>query len=141
MDPLVVNDLISIPMEEIDLHAVRAQGAGGQNVNKVSTAIHLRFDAKQSPSLPDDVKRRLLDSNDSRISADGVVTIKAQQFRSQGRNRDDALHRLRTLIVAACEVPKPRKKTRPSASAVRERLKEKRKRSERKASRRRPISE
>ena len=138
MDELEVNHQLSIPLDEIAMHAMRAQGAGGQNVNKVSTAIHLRFDVKHSPSLPDEVRQRLLDSNDSRIGADGVLTIKAQQYRSQGRNRDDALERLRTLIDAACHVPKPRKKTRPSAASIRERLKDKRKRSERKAARRRP---
>ncbi len=139
MDELVVNEQVVIPLTEIDMHAIRSQGAGGQNVNKVSTAIHLRFDARQSPSLPDDVRGRLLSSNDSRIGADGIITIKAQQHRTQRRNRDDALQRLRVMLEDACKVPKPRKKTRPSAGAVAERLKNKRKRAERKAGRLRPT--
>ena len=138
MDELVVNEQVAIPLAEIDMHAIRSQGAGGQNVNKVSTAIHLRYDAKQSPSLPDDVRDRLLNSSDSRIGADGVITIKAQQYRTQRRNRDDALERLRVMLDDACRVPKPRKKTRPSAAAVAERLKDKRKRAQRKAGRLRP---
>ena len=138
MDELVVNEQVAIPLAEIDMHAIRSQGAGGQNVNKVSTAIHLRFDAKQSPSLPDDIRDRLLDSSDSRIGADGVITIKAQQYRTQRRNRDDALERLRVMLDDACRVPKPRNKTRPSAAAVAERLKDKRKRAQRKAGRLRP---
>ena len=106
---VTISDAIRIPLEEIELSAIRAQGAGGQHVNTASTAIHLRFDAKHSPSLPDDVRERLLALGDQRISADGIVVIKAQEFRVQERNRRAALERLAELVRSVLEPPRPRR--------------------------------
>ncbi len=124
---LEITGSVAIPDDEIDMHAIRAQGAGGQNVNKVSSAIHLRFDIHAS-SLPDLYKTRLLQRGDQRISSDGVITIKAQQFRSQEQNRADALNRLKELIKAAGIVPKKRRPTRKSRGSIKRRLESKNKR-------------
>jgi len=129
--PLRISQKVLIPDEEIMLSGIRAQGAGGQNVNKVSSAIHLRFDIRRS-SLPDFYKQRLLALRDTRISKDGVVTIKAQRFRTQERNREDALERLAELIRRVGRVQKPRIPTRPTRAAKERRITEKKRRSQHK---------
>jgi ribosome-associated protein len=129
---LPISSTVTIPDHEIEMSAVRSQGAGGQNVNKVATAIHLRFDI-QASSLPQRSKERLLKFNDQRITREGVIVIKAQEHRSQEQNREEAVQRLQELIRRAITVPKPRKPSQPTRSSQRKRLKSKNQRSQLKA--------
>jgi ribosome-associated protein len=135
---LKISDQVSIPDDEIETSAIRAQGAGGQNINKVSSAIHLRFDIEAS-SLPEAVKRRLLLTKDRRITAEGVVIIKAQNHRSQEKNRAEALSRLAELVNGALRVPRKRIPTKPGRAAKERRLETKKQRSSLKKLRGKPF--
>lgn len=125
---IAITATLHLDDSELDIRFVRASGPGGQNVNKVSTAAQLRFDARRSPSLPDDVATRLIRLAGARATKDGVIVITADRFRTQERNREDAIARLTALIVRAAEKPKPRKVTKPTKAAKQKRMDEKSKR-------------
>ncbi|MFN6495823.1 MAG: alternative ribosome rescue aminoacyl-tRNA hydrolase ArfB [Nostoc sp. DedQUE01] len=135
---LQISNIIIIPDSELEISAIRSQGAGGQNVNKVATAIHLRFDIEAS-SLPAFYKEQLLKLNDRRITQEGVVVIKAQEHRSQEQNRQEAMHRLKELILSAVILPQIRKPTKPTRSSQKRRLDSKSKRAQIKSVRRQVI--
>jgi ribosome-associated protein len=133
---IAITPTLSIDESELQEQFIRASGPGGQNVNKVETAVQLRFDAGHSPSLPDDVRARLAKLAGRRMTGDGMLIIEAKRFRTQGRNREDALERLVELIRRATEAPTPRKKTKPTKASEKRRLESKQRRGEAKKLRR-----
>ncbi len=133
---ITITRSLSLDEKEVQFFFVRASGPGGQNVNKVATAVQLRFDVGNSPSLPDDVRTRLIQIAGRRITQDGILIIEARQYRTQERNREDAVARLVALIQRALERPKPRKKTKPSRAAKERRIESKKQRSKVKQARR-----
>lgn len=138
LNVIEVTDTILIPEEELEFSFVRSSGPGGQNVNKVATAVQLRFDAGASPSLPVEVRQRLLRLAGSRVTDEGELVITARRFRSQHRNRQDAVERLVKLVRRAAEKPKKRRKTRPTKASVQRRLETKQRRGKLKDSRKAP---
>ena len=135
---IFVNDRISLAAADVSERFVRSPGPGGQNVNKVATAVQLRFDARGSESLPEDVRARLIDLAGARVTKRGVIVIDAHRFRTRERNRQDALQRLVSLVRRAAAVPKTRKPTSPSPAAEQRRMEGRRRRSELKRARQRP---
>jgi len=138
---IYISDSISLNSDEINFSFIRAAGPGGQNVNKVSSAVQLRFNAAGSASLSNETKQRLLDLAGQRATRDGLVVIEAKRFRTQARNREDAIERLASLISQALHIDKPRRKSRPTKNSVQRRLTSKKKRGSTKEMRRSPRQE
>lgn len=136
-----IDDRLNLDEREIEESFIRASGPGGQNVNKVASAVQLRFDLRRSPSLPEPVRQRAERLAGSRLTADGVLVITAQRFRSQERNREDALHRVVALLRRAAEPPKPRRPTRPTIASRERRLEAKTRRSHLKQQRTGPADQ